>query len=200
MSVHAASNAIGAAAHEAHVARSTITSRARHQPRGSGRTHATCPAADDSAEWSTSPAAVNAADTGPEYLSIVRWRCRTAPTVSDVGRTTSSFVFSVNAESPKSHTVTGLSEESIVGDLLGRHLRRVAESDYGDAIDRLGVGDDSTYAYSGVDCETSGATSHYHAICEKYTSSEAGTADCDSACCTSTCRELGRATASALVR
>lgn len=199
MSVHAAGDAVRAAAHEAHVTRAAVAARARHQPRGGRRAHAARAPAYDRAERASSATAVNAADSGPQHLSIVRrWR-RTPASIPSLGRAASPVVFGFHAEPPESYAVAGLQEKPVVGDLLGRNLRRVAESNYRDAIDRLVVGDDSPYAYSGVDCETSSATSHYNAIREEYTSPETGPADCHSACCPPACRKLGRAASSTFI-
>lgn len=199
MSVHAARAALRAAAHEAHVPRAAAAARARHQPRGRRRARAARADAHDRPERAPSAAAAHPADTSLEHLSDGCGRCGAAPALPAVWCPTPSFLLRIDAESAEPYAVPGLQEESLVGDLLGRHVRRIAESDHGDPVDRLVVGHDSPYTHPGVDGEAGGPTSYHNAIGEEYASPKTDTTNSDCPCRPSAYRELGRAAAAALV-
>lgn len=200
MPVHAACAALCAAADEAHVAGAAAPACARHQPRGARRAHTACAPAYDRAERAAGAAAAYSTDPGTQHIPNGCLGGRTAPALPSFRRSASSFVLGLHAKPPESDAVAGLQEESVVGNLLGRHLGRVTQSHHRHAVDGFGVGDDPSYAYPGVDRKAGRATSHNNAIREKYTSSKARTTDGDSSCCAATCRQLCRAAASAIVR
>lgn len=199
MSLHAAGHAVRAAAHEAHVSSATVTTSSWYIS-GCRRSHTARTNANGRAKRSTSPTTAYAAVSSPQHLPNWCGRRRTSPSLSHNGSTTPTVLLVFNAEPPESNTVAGLSEESVVWDLFGWHLCRLAESHHGDAVDRLVLGYDSPHTDTGVDRETSSTTANYYAVSEEYTSTKASAPNGYCACGSIPSDKFGHATSSSVVR
>lgn len=200
MSLHASGSAFGPAIHEADFPGAATAPGPRDEPRRRGSPGASRAATHDRSEWAPGSAATNAADPGPEYLSNELNGCRAPAALSGFRCPTAAAVLDVDSKSTESDAVYGLQEESVIRHILGRNLGRISESDYGDTIDWLVVGNDSADAYAGLDGAAGCSASDNHAVGEEYAGPEACSSDRDCAGGADAGGKLGGAAAAALVR
>lgn len=177
MSLDAARAAFGAAIHEEDIAGPASTAGKGHESCGCRGSDAARADPHDRPERPAGAAAADTADPGAEHLPDGADGRGASTAISSLERPSTAFVLRVHAESTESHSVPGLQEESVLGDILGGDVSGFSEPHNGDSVVWIFSGYDASDSHPGVDGSAGRPAAYHNAVGEEHAGSEASTAD-----------------------